>query len=81
MLSGKRIERLERGAPGDFDWIENATTEQLEQFLQTGANPSSRCSDMVSSAGDCEEGGAILYRAPRNQWPFVELFFGSLPRR
>ena len=39
MLSGKRIERSERGAPGEFDWIENATAEQLEQFLQTGAKP------------------------------------------
>jgi hypothetical protein len=39
VLSGNRIERSERGAPGKFDWIENATAEQLEEFISTGAKP------------------------------------------
>jgi hypothetical protein len=32
-LSGKRVERRESGAPGDFDWIDNASAEQLEAFI------------------------------------------------
>jgi hypothetical protein len=33
VLSGIRIERSERGAPGEFDWIENASAEELLAFL------------------------------------------------
>jgi hypothetical protein len=33
VLSGKRVERCERDSPGEFDWIENATAEQLEVFI------------------------------------------------
>ena len=32
-LSGIRIERSERGAPGEFAWIENASAEELRAFL------------------------------------------------
>jgi hypothetical protein len=39
VLPGNGIERSERGAPGEFDWIENATAEQLEVFIATGAKP------------------------------------------
>ena len=34
ILSGKRVERSERGAPGDFAWIENASAEELERFIE-----------------------------------------------
>ena len=33
VLSGIRIERSERGAPGEFDWIENASAEELLAFI------------------------------------------------
>ena len=33
VLSGKRVERRESGAPGDFDWIENASAEELQAFI------------------------------------------------
>src|SRR5262249_18417841 len=33
VLSGKRVERSERGAPGEFDWIENASAEELLAFI------------------------------------------------
>jgi hypothetical protein len=33
VLSGKRVERSERGAPGEFDWIENASAEELQAFI------------------------------------------------
>ena len=33
VLSGIRIERSERGVPGEFDWIENASAEELRAFL------------------------------------------------
>jgi hypothetical protein len=35
VLSGIRIERSERGAPGEFDWIENASAEELRAFIAT----------------------------------------------
>jgi hypothetical protein len=35
ILSGKRIERSERGTPGEFDWIENASAEELLAFIET----------------------------------------------
>jgi hypothetical protein len=38
-LSGTRIERSERGAPGKFDWIENASAEELERFIANGDKP------------------------------------------
>jgi hypothetical protein len=34
ILSGKRVERRESGAPGDFAWIENASAEELERFIE-----------------------------------------------
>ena len=33
VLTGIRIERSERGAPGGFAWIENASAEELEAFI------------------------------------------------
>jgi hypothetical protein len=33
VLSGKRIERSERGEPGEFDWMERAS-EQLWNLLR-----------------------------------------------
>jgi hypothetical protein len=33
VLSRKRVERSERGALGEFDWIENASAEELLAFL------------------------------------------------
>jgi hypothetical protein len=35
ILSGKRVERSERGTPGEFDWIENASAEELLAFIET----------------------------------------------
>lgn len=29
VLSGKRIERSERGAPGEFDWLDKLSVEEL----------------------------------------------------
>jgi phage terminase small subunit len=29
VLSGKRIERMERGGPGEFQWLENLSMEEL----------------------------------------------------
>jgi phage terminase small subunit len=34
VLSGKRIERRESGSPGEFEWIENASAEELERFIE-----------------------------------------------
>jgi len=34
ILSGKRVERCERGSPGEFDWIENASVGELEAFIE-----------------------------------------------
>ena len=34
ILSGKRVERCERGSPGEFDWIENASAGELEAFIE-----------------------------------------------
>jgi hypothetical protein len=40
VLSGKRIERSERGEPGEFDWIERASDQQLVEFIESGTVPS-----------------------------------------
>ena len=40
VLSGKRIERSERGEPGEFDWIERASDQQLVDFIESGIVPS-----------------------------------------
>jgi hypothetical protein len=29
-----RVERSERGSPGEFDWLENASAEELEAFIE-----------------------------------------------
>ena len=34
MLAGIRIERLERGAPGEFDWVEKLTVEELRALAR-----------------------------------------------
>jgi phage terminase small subunit len=39
VLSGKRIERLERGEPGEFHWIELASEQQLVAFIERGVVP------------------------------------------
>jgi phage terminase small subunit len=39
ILSGIRIERSERGAPGEFDWLETASAQQLVAFIETGELP------------------------------------------
>ena len=33
VLSGKRVERSERGQPGEFEAIENMTAEELQNYL------------------------------------------------
>ena len=38
VLSGKRVERRESGAPGDFEWIENTSAEELERFIEGEAD-------------------------------------------
>jgi phage terminase small subunit len=38
-LSGKRIERSERGELGEFDWLERASEQQLVEFIETGVVP------------------------------------------
>ena len=40
VLSGKRVERRESGAPGEFAEIENMTAEQLADFIRTQAEES-----------------------------------------
>jgi hypothetical protein len=39
ILSGKRIERSERGERGEFDWIERASDQQLMEFIEAGIVP------------------------------------------
>jgi hypothetical protein len=34
VLAGIRIERLERGAPGEFDWVEKLTVEELRALAR-----------------------------------------------
>ena len=34
ILSGKRVERSERGSPGEFDWLENASADELKAFIE-----------------------------------------------
>jgi hypothetical protein len=34
VLAGIRIERLERGAPGEFDWVERLTVEELRALAR-----------------------------------------------
>jgi hypothetical protein len=33
VLSGKRVERAERSGPGEFDWLENLSAEELRAIL------------------------------------------------
>ena len=33
VLAGLRIERLERGGPGEFDWVEKLSTDQLKSLV------------------------------------------------
>jgi hypothetical protein len=33
VLSGKRVERSERGAPGKFDWLEDLSADELRAFI------------------------------------------------
>jgi hypothetical protein len=40
VLSGKRVERRESGAPGEFAEIENMTAEQLADFIRKQAEES-----------------------------------------
>jgi phage terminase small subunit len=39
VLSGKRIERSERGEPGGFDWMERASELELVAFIDHGIVP------------------------------------------
>jgi hypothetical protein len=34
ILSGKHVERRESGAPGEFDWLENASADELKAFIE-----------------------------------------------
>ena len=34
ILSGKRVERSERGSPGEFDWLENTSADELKAFIE-----------------------------------------------
>jgi hypothetical protein len=36
VLSGNRIERRENGAPGEFDWLDRASEQQLVAFIEQG---------------------------------------------
>jgi len=40
VLSGKRVERRESGAPGEFADLENMTAEQLAEFIRKQAEES-----------------------------------------
>jgi hypothetical protein len=40
VLSGKRVERRESGAPGEFADLENMTAEQLADFIRKQAEES-----------------------------------------
>jgi len=39
VLSGIRIERSERGMPGEFDFLEQMDAKQLTAFIETGELP------------------------------------------
>jgi hypothetical protein len=32
-MSGKRVERSKRGAPGKFDWLEDLSVDELRAFI------------------------------------------------
>jgi hypothetical protein len=34
VLSGKRIERSERGAPGEFDWLDKLSVDELRLLAE-----------------------------------------------
>jgi hypothetical protein len=34
ILSGKRVERQEKGSPGEFEWLENMSAEELRAMIQ-----------------------------------------------
>lgn len=38
VLSGKRIERAERGGPGEFDWLENLSADELREMITRAMN-------------------------------------------
>ena len=40
VLTGIRIERSERGAPHEFEFIENANEQELRYIIETGELPS-----------------------------------------
>jgi hypothetical protein len=40
VLSGKRVERRESGAPGEFADLENMTAKQLAEFIRKQAEES-----------------------------------------
>ena len=48
MLSGQRIERSERGAPGEFDFLEKLSPEQLELYARGELDPD----DLQPGEGD-----------------------------
>jgi hypothetical protein len=39
VLSGKRVERTERGAPGEFEWLEDLSADELKAFWLRQAKP------------------------------------------
>lgn len=49
ILSGKRVERSEHGTPGEFDWLENATENELRAFVEDGVVPAGEGGDAAAS--------------------------------
>jgi hypothetical protein len=45
VLSGKRIERSESGLPGEFEWLENLSVEELRRLADGKLDIASYCDD------------------------------------
>ena len=63
VLSGKRIERSERGAPGEFDWIENADPNVIDAIISGEITleqiQSGRANNQNAPARDKSPGGKL----------------------
>jgi hypothetical protein len=64
VLSGKRVERRESGAPGEFAEIENMTAEQLADFIRKQAE------EVAALMQHQVEIGTVMHRPrPRSLYP------------
>jgi hypothetical protein len=60
ILSGKRVERSERGPPGEFADLENMSTEQLKQFVLVNLEALGvRPQDLLAGPGTASPGDKL----------------------